>query len=275
MKNYYLIVAEHFIGLAYLLLFFYGFFTDKELLTNIGGIGTVLFIYIMVKGQAKNLISLIMFSVIFSIIAYFINHWWYGLYWAGAFFSIGQVFGLVALLKVDKEQLRNQNLINFGMTGMKSDPDKLGLIEILFFIGLIVGPYLLSNNLIDNNTDNITTSLEEEIKEQIMHMEKSKEYSNQGIQIMNLDNSQVVSQNKIDSYKEFLKKSIEEAKKVDTSVLNKIKSGYGTIYYEKYLIAKELELQGFETGNASSLTKGQILYDEFVEWMNKNMTNPN
>lgn len=58
-----------------------------------------------------------------------------------------------------------------------------------------------------------------------------------------MSDSQVVSQNKIDSYKEFLKKSIEEAKKVDTTVLNKIKNGYGTIYYEKYLRAKELELQ--------------------------------
>ena len=274
MKNYYLILIENFIGIGYLILFLIGFFTDNQSFYHIGGIGMLIFMFIMIKGQPKNLFSFLFMCGIGCVVAYFVSKWWLGLFWVSAFYTAGQLFGISALIK-NKEQIRNMNLANFAMSGMKSDPDKLGLIEILFFIALLVGPYLFANNLIENNFDNNTYSLEKEIKEQVMHMEKSKEYSNQGIQIMNLSDSQVVSQNKIDSYKEFLKKSIEEARKVDTTVLNKIKNGYGTIYYEKYLRAKELELEGYETGNASSLTKGQILYDEFVDWMNENMTNKN
>jgi|GEM_PF-967349 len=274
MKNYYLVLIEHFIGIWYLILFLFGFFTDNQSLYHIGGIGMLIFMFIMIKGQPKNLFSFLFVCGIGCVVAYFISKWWLGLFWVSAFYTIGQIFGISALIK-NKEQVKNMNLANFAMSGMKSDPDKLRLIEILFFIALLVGPYLIANNLIENNIEHNTYSLEKEIKEQVMHMEKSKEYSNQGIQIMNLGDSQVISQNKIDSYKEFLKKSIEEAKKVDTTVLNKIKNGYGTIYYEKYLKSKELELEGYEKGNASSLTKGQLLYDEFVDWMNNNMTNKN
>lgn len=273
MKNYYLILIENFIGIGYLILFLLGFFTDNLNFYHIGGIGMLIFMFIMIKGQPKNLFSFLFMCGIGCVVAYFVSKWWLGLFWVSAFYTVGQLFGIRALLK-NKEQIKNMNLANFAMSGMKSVPDKIGLIEILFFIGLLIGPYLFAYNLMENTVDIKSNSLEKEIKEQVMHMEKSKEYSNQGIQIMNLSDSQVVSQNKIDSYKEFLKKSIEEAKKVDTTVLNKIKNGYGTIYYEKYLRAKELELQGYETGNASSLTKGQILYDEFVDWMNENMTNP-
>lgn len=272
MKNYYLILIENFIGIGYLILFLIGFFTDNQSFYHIGGIGMLIFMFIMIKGQPKNLFSFFFMCGIGCVVAYFVSKWWLGLFWVSAFYSTGQLFGIIALIK-NKEQIRNMNLANFAMSGMKSDPDKLGLLEILFFIALLIGPYLLANNLIKDNVDNSTYSLEKEIEEQIMYIEKSKKYSNQGIQIMNLSDSEVVSQNKIDSYKEFLKKAIEEARKVDTTVLNKIKNGWGTIYYEKYLRGKELELEGYETGNASSLTKGQILYDEYVDYANENMNN--
>lgn len=282
MKNYYLILIENFIGIGYLTLFLIGFFTDNLNFMNIGGIGMLIFMFIMIKGQPKNLSSFLFMCGIGSVIAYFVSKWWLGLFWVSAFFSAGQLFGIIALIKskkqiieqVEEQKIGTEDLFKFAMTGKTTDPDRISILEIMFFIGLLIGPYLFANNLMENTVVKNSNSLEKEIKEQIMHMEKSKEYSNQGIQIMNLSDSQVVSQNKIDSYKEFLKKSIEEAKKVDTTILNKIKNGYGTIYYEKYLRAKELELQGYETGNASSLTKGQILYDEFVDWMNENMTNP-
>jgi hypothetical protein len=272
MKNYYLILMENFIGIGYLVLFLLGFFTDNLNFYHIGGIGVLIFMFIMIKGQPKNLFSFLFMCGIGCVVAYFMSKWWLGLFWVSAFYTTGQLFGISALLK-NKKQIKNMNHANFAMSGMKSNPDKIGPVEILFFIGLLIGPYLFANNLMENTEDNKRNSLEKEIKEQVMHIEKSKEYSNQGIQVMNLSDSQVVSQNKIDSYKEFLKKSIEEAKKVDTTILNRIKNGYGTIYYKKYLRAKELQLQGYETGNASSLTKGQILYGEFVDWMNENMTN--
>lgn len=281
MKNYYLILIENFIGIGYLILFLLGFFTDNLNFYHIGGIGMLIFMFIMIKGQPKNLSSFLFMCGIGSVIAYFVSKWWLGLFWVSTFFSAGQLFGIIALIKnkkqiinqVEEQKIGTEDLVKSAITGKTTDTDSISIIEIMFFIALLIGPYLFANNLRENTAVTNSNSLGKEIKEQVMHMEKSKEYSNQGIQIMNLSDSQVVSQNKIDSYKEFLKKSIEEAKKVDTTVLNKIKNGYGTIYYEKYLRAKELELQGYETGNASSLTKGQILYDEFVDWMNENMTN--
>lgn len=273
MKNYYFILIENFIGIGYLILFLFGFFTDNLNFYHIGGIGMLIFMFIMIKGQPKNLFSFLLMCGIGCVFAYFVSEWWLGLFWVSAFYTFGQLFGIITLLK-NKERIKNMNLVSYAMSGMKSSPDKIELIEILFFIGLLIGPYLFANNLKENTIDTKRNAHVEEIKEQVMHIEKSQKYSNQGIQIMNLSDSLVVSQNKINSYKEYLKKSIEEAKKVDTTVLNKIKNGYGTIYYEKFLRGKELELQGYETGNASSLTKGQILYDEFVDWMNENMTNP-
>lgn len=272
MKNYYLILIENFIGIGYLILFLLGFFTDNLNFYHIGGIGMLIFMFIMIKGQPKKLFSFLFTCVIGCVVAYFVSNWWLGLFWVSAFYTAGQLFGIIALIK-NKEQIKNANLANFAMSGMNSDPDKIQIIEILFFAGLLLVPYLLGNNLTENNSENQEYSLDKDtIMEQVNYMEKSKEYSNLGIEIMNLKDSQIVSQNKIDSYKEYLKKSIKEAKKVDTSVLNKIKSGYGKTYYEKYIIAKELQLQGYETGNASSLAKGQILYDEFVDWMNENMS---
>lgn len=47
------------------------------------------------------------------------------------------------------------------------------------------------------------------------------------------------------------------------------------MYYEKYLRVKELQLEGYGTSNAASFTKGQVLYDEFADWMNENMVNIN
>lgn len=52
-------------------------------------------------------------------------------------------------------------------------------------------------------------------------------------------------------------------KNVGTIIVNKIKSGYGNIYFEKYLRSKQLEFQGYETGNASSLMRLQILCDKY------------
>lgn len=273
MKNYNLILIEHFVGIGYLILFLVGFFSDNQSFYQIGAIGMLIFMFIMIKGQPKNLSSFLFACAMGCVIAYFVSKWWIGLFWVSAFFTAGQSFGMIELIR-NKNQIQDMNLGDFARSGMKSDPDKINLVEIIFFIGLLIGPYLLANNPMDNIKNGGNISLGKEIKEQIIHIEKSKEYSNQGIQIMNLSDSQIVSQNKMDAYKEFLKKSIEEARKVDTTVLNKIKNGYGTIYYGKYLRAKELELQGYETGNASALTKGQILYDEFVDWMNENMTNP-
>ena len=99
MKNYYLILIEHFIGIGYLILFFIGSFANYTTLYYTGGIGMFLFILIMVKGQPKNLSSFLFMCLLGSIIAYFISNWWSGLFWMSAIFTVGQIFGMSALIK--------------------------------------------------------------------------------------------------------------------------------------------------------------------------------
>ena len=153
MKNYYLILIENFIGIGYLILFLIGFFTDNLNYINIGGIGMLLFMFIMIKEQPKNLSSFVFMCGIGSLIGYFISKWWLGLFCVCAFFSAGQLFGIFALVKnkrqiiekVEEQKIGNQELLKFAMTGKTTDPDKIAIIEILFFIGLIIGPYLIDN----------------------------------------------------------------------------------------------------------------------------------
>lgn len=153
MKNYYLILIENFIGIGYLTLFLIGFFADSLNFMNIGGIGMLLFMFIMIKGQPKNLSSFLSMCGIGSLIGYFISQWWLGLFWVSALFCAGQLFGIIALIKnkrqiiekVEEQKIGNQELFKFAMTGKTTDPDKIAIIEILFFTGLIIGPYLIDN----------------------------------------------------------------------------------------------------------------------------------
>ena len=153
MKNYYLILIENFIGIGYLILFLIGYFTDSFNFMNIGGIGMLLFMFIMIKGQPKNLSSFVFICGIGSLMGYFISKWWLGLFWVSALFSAGQLFGIIALIKnkrhiiekVEEQKIGNQELFKFAMSGKTTDPDKIAIIEILFFIGLIIGPYLIAN----------------------------------------------------------------------------------------------------------------------------------
>jgi hypothetical protein len=153
MKNYYLILIENFIGIGYLILFLFGFFTANLNFNYIGGMGMLIFMFIMIKGQPKNLSSFLFMCGIGSVVGYFISKWWLGLFWVSAFFSAGQLFGIIALIKnkkqiidqVEEQRIETEDLFKFTMTGKTADPDKISIIEILFFIGLIIGPYLIAN----------------------------------------------------------------------------------------------------------------------------------
>jgi hypothetical protein len=155
MKNYYLILIENFIGIGYLILFLIGFFTDNLNFYHIGGIGMLIFMFIMIKGQPKNLFSFLFMCGIGCVVAYFVSKWWLGLFWVSAFYTVGQLFGIRALIKnkeqlieqIDEQKIETEDLLKYAMTGKTADPDKIEIIEILFFIGLIIGPYLLANYL--------------------------------------------------------------------------------------------------------------------------------
>jgi len=153
MKNYYLILIENFIGIGYLTLFLIGFFTNTLNLLNIGGIGMILFMLIMIKEMPKNLFSFLFMCGIGSIIGYLISKWWLGLFWVSAIFTAGQLSGIIVLIKykrqlieqVEELKIVNHELLKFAMTGKTTDPDKLAIIEVLLFIGLIIGPCLITN----------------------------------------------------------------------------------------------------------------------------------
>lgn len=144
MINYYLILIVNFIGIGYLILFLIGFFSDNLNLFYIGGIGMLIFMFIIIKEQPKNLFSFLFMSGIGCAVAYFVSKWWSGLFLVSAFYTIGQLFGIRTLIK-NKEKIKNLNLANFAMSGMVSNPDEIKLIEIPFYIVLIIGPYLLAN----------------------------------------------------------------------------------------------------------------------------------
>jgi len=146
MKNYYLILIENFIGIGYLILFLIGFFTNNANFYNIGGIGMLIFMFIMIKGSTKNLTTFIFACGIGALIAYFVSKWWIGVFWVSAFFTAGQILSIGAIIKA-KDQIENMNLVNYAMSGMDSNSDKIQITEILFFIVLIVGPYFLANYL--------------------------------------------------------------------------------------------------------------------------------
>jgi len=109
----------------------------------------------------------------------------------------------------------------------------------------------------------------EEIVKQVEFIKKSLKYNNNAIKVINSSTSLTIKQNQMNEYTELLKKALNEAKKVDTSVLNEIKSGYGNIYTNKYIESLEQQLKGYESQNPSLAMKGQILYDEYVDWIEK------
>ena len=105
-----------------------------------------------------------------------------------------------------------------------------------------------------------------DILKQVEFMKKSTEYCNKAIKVIDSDTSLTITQNQMNEHIEFLKKAVYEAKKVDTSVLNKIKNGFGEIYTKKYIEGIEQQIKGYESVNSSLAIKGQILYDEYIDW---------
>ncbi|MFH6971824.1 hypothetical protein [Flavobacterium petrolei] len=104
---------------------------------------------------------------------------------------------------------------------------------------------------------------------QFEHMKKSIEYNNKAIELINSDTSLTITQNQMNEHIELLKKAVNEAKKVDTLVLNDIKNKFGNFYEKKYIQGIEQQIKGYETDNPTLAIKGQILYDEYIDWKAK------
>jgi hypothetical protein len=114
-------------------------------------------------------------------------------------------------------------------------------------------------------------SLEDRVKNQIALVNSSKEYSDMAVKVMNIGDEGIVERNRIESFEELMKKAISDAEKVDTDLLNEIRKDFGTNFSEKYIKGIKLQLESFKDGSAKKMVRGQILYDEYVEWTSNNL----
>lgn len=110
----------------------------------------------------------------------------------------------------------------------------------------------------------------ESIDKSVEHLQKAVEWNNKRAKIVNNDSSLKISKGDITLIKEYLNNAIEEAKQVDTIVLNSVKSNYGHVYYYNYIKGMEIELQGIEEGDVDKSILGQLKYDEYLSWLEKN-----
>ncbi|MBK5214204.1 MAG: hypothetical protein JJE55_11155 [Flavobacteriaceae bacterium] len=114
-------------------------------------------------------------------------------------------------------------------------------------------------------------SIEDRVKNQIALVNSSKEYSDMAVKVMNSGDEGIVERNRIESFEELMKKALSDAEKVDTDLLNDMRKGFGTNFSEKYIKGIKLQLESFQDGNAKKMVRGQILYDEYVDWTSKNL----
>ena len=130
MINYFLILLQHILGFIYLFCFLYGYFYDQTFFYLLGGIGSFIYISIQVRGQGSKEASILFF---FFISLLFTENWYDGLFWAGAFFTSGQIFGVIAYISNYK------SLIDI------TKYDKVSYIDIVYIFILLLVPLLISN----------------------------------------------------------------------------------------------------------------------------------
>ena len=140
MKNYYLILTKNFLGIGYLLLFLIGFFINDLNLYHIGGGGIFIFMVVMTISQSKKLFLFLFMASIGCIVAFFASKWWLGLFWVSSLYSAEQLFGVSPLLKNKKKLIE-------GISKKTTIRDNIELSEILFFIALIIAPYVFVNHI--------------------------------------------------------------------------------------------------------------------------------
>lgn len=109
------------------------------------------------------------------------------------------------------------------------------------------------------------------LKASVDHLKKAKIFSDSAIIVINNETSGVIKEEVSTIHINLLKKSLQEANKVDSSLLNKAIKGNGTVYFEKYVKGIEFQIKGAESGDAKMSLKGQMLYDEYVNYMEQKL----
>lgn len=105
---------------------------------------------------------------------------------------------------------------------------------------------------------------------EIKLMENAKIYSDSAIILLDKNAVDgIVEKEIVEKHNLLLIKSIENAKKVDISILEKMKKGLGKKYQDKYIKGLELQLEGIKNADSKKSLEGQILYDEYVNFVSK------
>lgn len=267
MKNYYLVIVLHLIALIYAILFLYGFFKESLNLYLIGGIGLTLFIFIIIKGQLGNLMTFLLACAVGAGIGYAVNNWYEGIFWISFIFTIGQMFGFKALVE-NRGNVRIMSDVEKNENGNTSF-DRIGIIEIAFFVALLIAPYYASGVVVDNMLPQ--SEYESEIDQSFEHMSKSIDYSNKAMEIINSSSNSSINQNEIDELVDYMKKAVKEGEKVDIELLNLQTTEFGTAYRDLYLKSRKLVINGFESGKPLNLKEGQRLYENWIVWQKENL----
>ncbi len=111
----------------------------------------------------------------------------------------------------------------------------------------------------------------EKFAKNLEHFKTAKIYSDSAIIVLNNEPKGYVNAEVGKKHIEFLEKSLAEAKQVDSSLLNKAIKNEGTIYYEKYIKGIQFQIEGAKNADAQKSLKGQQLYGEYAEYMEKNI----
>lgn len=111
---------------------------------------------------------------------------------------------------------------------------------------------------------------EAKITSVIKLMDKSRKYSDSAFVLLdnNVQNG-VVKKEIVDNHIILLEKAVEAAKKVDLNILEKLNKGFGKKYKQKYLRSLELQIEGIKEIDTKKSLDGQILYDEYVNYIEK------
>lgn len=105
---------------------------------------------------------------------------------------------------------------------------------------------------------------------EVKNMEIAKKYSDSAFILLDTNSADgIVEKEILEKHNILLEEAIEDAKKVDLSILEKMKKGFGERYKDKYIKGLELQLEGIKNNDNKKALEGQILYDEYVNYVSK------
>jgi hypothetical protein len=134
MKDYFKVILINIIGLFQLILFLIGFFEKNQNYSFYGGIGTFIFISLMIVGQSRNQRGFLFAIILGCVISLLISKWYNGFFWVSAIFSVGQIPGFFLLLSNRKEMISIAKLDNPNQ--------RISILDLLPSLIQIFIPYL-------------------------------------------------------------------------------------------------------------------------------------